>query len=84
MRRDGGTGRGRVRDGVYGGEQGANLTLQRRFRSGVEAPAYGGRTDWNRCRGYFKLWPIARPNEISPLSIRTLNPQSGLLHTHAL
>ena len=26
----------------------------------------------------------ARPREISPLSMRRLNPQSGLLHTHAL
>jgi len=27
---------------------------------------------------------IGRPMEISPLSIRTLNPQGGLEQTHAL
>ena len=33
---------------------------------------------------YLKLCPIARPNEISPLSMRRLNPQSGFVHAHAL
>jgi hypothetical protein len=34
--------------------------------------------------GYLKLCPIARPSEISPLSMRRLNPQSGLVQTQAL
>jgi hypothetical protein len=33
---------------------------------------------------YLKLCPIVRPNEISPLSIRMLNPHSGFVHTQAL
>lgn len=33
---------------------------------------------------YLKLWPIALPKVISPLSMRMLNPQSGLEQTHAL
>jgi hypothetical protein len=33
---------------------------------------------------YLCDWPTDRPKLISPLSIRKLNPQSGLLQTHAL
>ena len=56
---------------------------------GVELNRIGGiePSRDRRCtneRGYFELWPIVRPKEISPLSIRMLNPQSGLLHTQAL
>lgn len=36
----------------------------------------------DRC--YFTDVLMSRPTLISPLSIRMLNPQSGLLHTHAL
>jgi hypothetical protein len=34
--------------------------------------------------GHLLEIPIVRPWLISPLSMRTLKPQSGLLHTHAL
>src|SRR5258706_80284 len=37
-----------------------------------------------RIKGYLLEDPMLRPRLISPLSIRTLNPQAGLLHTHAL
>ena len=48
----------------------------------VETAADRGRAD--RVQDYLKLWPIARPKEISPLSMRMLNPQSGFVHTQAL
>ncbi len=33
---------------------------------------------------YLLLCPMVRPREISPLSMRTLNPQAGFEQTHAL
>ena len=42
------------------------------------------RQEQRRPRAYLKDWPSVRPIEISPLSIRRLKPQSGLLQTHAL
>jgi len=71
-----------VRHRLDGGQERPDLALQC-VAAGRVKPAADGRLA-NRARAYFWLWPIARPNEISPLSIRTLKPQSGLEHTHAL
>jgi hypothetical protein len=77
-------------DGRLGGwADGLARIIEKRDNGGVELK----RISWiepSRDRGcaneggYFELCPIVRPNEISPLSIRMLNPQSGLLHTQAL
>jgi len=44
----------------------------------------GQRAAVSTARHYLCDCPTDRPKLISPLSIRKLNPQSGLLHTHAL
>lgn len=48
----------------------------------VIAPRSAGREESRVV--YFCDWPIVRPKLISPLSMRMLNPHSGLLQTHAL
>src|SRR2546427_6772776 len=67
---------------AHGVEQLPHRALELTLRSRVEAPAHG------RCahgvQAYLKLWPMARPKEISPLSMRILNPHSGFEQTHAL
>jgi hypothetical protein len=72
-----------------GRPDGLARVLKKRDNGGVELSRIRGIEPPRdrRCaneRGYFELWPMVRPKEISPLSIRMLNPQSGLLHTHAL
>jgi len=51
----------------------ANLLLMRKVSESLAGRA-----------SYLTLWPMTRPNEISPLSIRMLKPQSGLVQAHAL
>ena len=62
--------------------QGIDLVREPGGIGRIEAPARRGRAD--RTQAYFELWPIVRPKEISPLSIRMLKPHSGLVQTHAL
>src|SRR2546422_7348602 len=78
QRRAGGPG-ARVR---HGGEQLPHGALQLALRPRIEAPAHGGRPP--PLQASFKIWPIAAPNEISPLSMRMLEPPSGLGRTPAL
>ena len=82
VRRDGAPGGRRRRAGRHPREQLTHGPLQLGAASRVEAPADGGRA--HRTRAYLRLWPIVRPKEISPLSMRMLNPQSGFVHTQAL
>src|SRR3989454_94582 len=81
VRRHCGARRGGARP-THGVEQLPHRALELVPRSRVEAPAHGRRA--HGVQAYLKLWPIARPKEISPLSMRMLNPHSGFEQTQAL
>ena len=72
-----GFGRG---DDVHG-----HAAVVRQERIARDGWGNGGRLGRRARRGiYLCDCPTDRPKLISPLSMRKLKPQSGLLHTHAL